>query len=52
VHGISEHLWARPFRTEVASFAIIVASVARVSHALLGLRVIIPWAVVAAYLRF
>jgi hypothetical protein len=36
-HGTSERLWDRPFETEAASFAIVVASVAWVLHASLGL---------------
>jgi hypothetical protein len=51
-HGASECLWARPFRTEATSFAIVVAFVAWVSHASLGLHVIVPWVASSTYLRF
>jgi hypothetical protein len=52
MYGVSERVWARPFRTVDAPFTIIVASVVRVLHASLGLRVIIPWAASLMYLRF
>jgi hypothetical protein len=51
-YGTSKCLWTRPFKTEVVSFVIITAPMARVSHALLGLCVIVPWAMPSVYLRF
>jgi hypothetical protein len=42
MHGSSERLWARPFRTEVVSLTIIVAPMMWVSCALLGLRIVVP----------
>jgi hypothetical protein len=50
-HGASKRLWARPFGTDVASMAIITAPMVQVSCALLGLCIIIPWAVLSVYLR-
>jgi hypothetical protein len=44
MHGTSKHLRARPFRTEIASFAVGVAPAMWVSCALLGLCIIVPWA--------
>jgi hypothetical protein len=51
-HDTSKRLWARPFRTEVASFVIIMVPMAWVSHALLGLCIVVAWAVPSVYLRF
>jgi hypothetical protein len=44
-------LWARLFRTEDVSFVIVAASMAWVSHASLGLCVIVPWVAPSTYLR-
>jgi hypothetical protein len=41
-YDASEHLWARLFRTEVASFVIVAASTPWVSCVMLGLHIIIP----------
>jgi hypothetical protein len=45
VHGASKCLWARPFRTEVVSFMIVMTLAAWVSCTSLGLHVVVPWAV-------
>jgi hypothetical protein len=50
--GASKLLQARPFRTEATSFMIVTAPVAWVSYALLGLCIVIPWAVPSVYLKF
>jgi hypothetical protein len=52
VHSASKHLQTRPFRTEDASFMIVVAPTAWVLRALLGLCVIIHWAVPSVYQSF
>jgi hypothetical protein len=44
VHGAPECFGIRPFRAEVASFAIIVAPLMWVLHVWLELRNVIPWA--------
>jgi hypothetical protein len=41
-HGASKCLWARPFRTEVVSFMVIMSSVAWVLHTSLVLHIVIP----------
>jgi hypothetical protein len=41
-YGASEHLWARLFRTKVASFVIATASTPWVLRVMLGLHIIIP----------
>jgi hypothetical protein len=51
-HNASKCLRDGPFRTEVVSFVVIAAPVVWVLHALLGLCVIISWAVSLVYLRF
>jgi hypothetical protein len=51
-HSASKRLLARPFRIEVVSFTIVIAPMVWVSHALLGLCVVVPWAVPSVYLRF
>jgi hypothetical protein len=52
MYGASVRIWARPFRNEVASFAIVVASMEWVPCASLGLRIPIPWVAPSTYLRF
>jgi hypothetical protein len=42
MYGAPECLWARPFRTEAASFATIMASMAWVMRASLGLCIVVP----------
>jgi hypothetical protein len=51
-HDSSKRLRARPIMTEAVSFAIITAPAARVSCTLLGLCVVVPWAVLSVCLRF
>jgi hypothetical protein len=46
VHGVSKCLWARPFRTEATSVAVITVPT------LLRLHVVLLWAVPLAHLRF
>jgi hypothetical protein len=52
MHDASKRLWARPFRTEAASFAVIMAPMMRVSCTSLRLRIVIPWVVPSVHLRF
>jgi hypothetical protein len=42
MHGSSERIRARPFRTEVVSLTIIVPPMMWVSRTLLGLRIVVP----------
>jgi hypothetical protein len=49
-HGTSERFLLKPFMAEVVPFTIILASVAWVSHVVLGLRIIIPQAVLMMHL--
>jgi hypothetical protein len=51
-HGASKRLRAKPFRTEVASFTIVVASTAWFSCALLGQCTAISWVMPSIHLRF
>jgi hypothetical protein len=51
-HDSSKSLQARPFMTEVASFAVIVGPAVQVSRLLLGLCVVVLWVVPSVYLRF
>jgi hypothetical protein len=44
-HGASKRHQARPFITKAASFMIVVAPVAWLLCTLLGLCIIVPWAV-------
>jgi hypothetical protein len=48
----SKRLWDRPFKTEVASYMIVVAPGTWVSRSLLGLCTIVPWAMLSLCLRF
>jgi hypothetical protein len=52
MHDSSKHLWARPFRTMVVLFTIIMAPGVLVPHVLLELCVVVPWAVPSVCLRF